>query len=193
MRRLKLGIDLDGVVSDFSGWYITHANIRYNLSMDPSKQTTWAYTSLGLTEEQDTEIWADIAAIHNFWFNRLGRLPGTDLLYDKQYQHDFIFITSRTPTDGLPVWRQSAWWLSEALRIKYPQVIVVEPASQKVPIALALGLDAFCDDKPSTVRQFKNAGIPVWARLQPYNSADTDYPHVVDVNAFIEVVEKTLG
>src|SRR5579862_882738 len=163
----RLGIDLDGVCCDFSSKFVQLGNQRYGTNHTVLDQRDWDFRPW-FTSQQVDEIWAkDIRPCKNFWLT-LRPLEGTGAL-----QHvpsgdrpgtlsnfrsaELFFITSRVETAGMTAREQSCWWLRNHFGITYPTVIVVEHSGNKVAIARALELEAFVDDKVSTVKQMHEA------------------------------------
>lgn len=183
--RLKLGIDVDGVLSNFSGRYAEFAKDLFDLDLQLANQTTWDFP--GVSKHQDQEIWKRINTTLDFWMT-LRPLPGANSLIEAQYRHDLFFITSRTPTKGYSPTIQTAKWLWMNRWVMFPTVLVVDHPTEKIPIAKSLNLNAFIDDKPSTVKQMREAGIHTFVLDQPYNK-DVPDPRVPNVDEFILAVE----
>src|SRR5258707_517829 len=117
-------------------------------------------------------------------------MPVAEKLFMAYQYHDLFFIPSRVPSLGVSPILETADWLKRYHGLSSPTVLVVDPASRKIPIAKALDLDAFVDDKPSTVLMMRDAGIKTYVYDQPYNRT-VDGPRVKNVNEFLEVVVAT--
>jgi uncharacterized HAD superfamily protein len=185
--RLRLGIDLDGVLANFTERFIEITNATYGLNLRTEDQTDWGHTCLGITPAQEEEIWQTIKATKNFW-ETLNVLPGTENLNRAAHEHELFFITSRIPTAGLDVKTQSAFWLDEHFYIPYPSVIVVTDWKDKPALYDALKLDGFIDDKPETVDEMLKRNQRIYIMDQPYNKL-VEAPRVKSVNEFLERVE----
>lgn len=183
---MRLGIDCDGVLCDFSGRYADIVNEMFDVDVDIAHQRDWSFESVGVNHQMDDAIWEKIKDTEDFW-KKLDPLAGADNLFWLQKKHDLFFITSRVPTKGDTVARQTARWLSCHHEIEYPTVLVADQPSQKIPLALDLGLDAFVDDKSSTVKSMRNAGLNAYIFDQPYNQ-DVAEPRVKTVDEFLERV-----
>lgn len=142
-RRFRIGIDVDEVISDFISEFVRLSHEMYGTSLSV-KPSDWLWSNFGLSAEQISVIWDRIQGTHNFWLN-LKKLPTVDA-YDVALldQHTLFFITSRAPSVGLPVEKQTAVWL-QRVGFSYPTVIV---SANKGELAEALQLDAFLDDRP---------------------------------------------
>lgn len=166
-KRAKVGVDLDGVVAQFSPTFIKMANEKFGLNMTQDKQTGWQFQCQGLTVEQENSIWEDIENTPNWW----GTLPPFENASDLEKASKVFrlyFITSRVPTKGLPLEDQAANWLRAHFGITFPTVIV---SDHKGPIASALNLDYFIDDRDKNclaVRAF-SPFTKVFINDAPYN------------------------
>ena len=185
----RIGIDLDGVVADFIGAFHKTAQIVFpGLEWDLSKWSTWyAPTEIfGMSKEDEDAVWGEIRRTHDFWLS-LQPLKGTSgLRYISPNAQEIFFITSRIPTVGASIQQQSCEFLREHFYISFPQVIVVEEPSAKIPLVKNLGLHAFIDDKDSTVKQMANAGINVYVNNQPWNQGELPGRRAVDLNDFLD-------
>jgi uncharacterized HAD superfamily protein len=189
--RLRLGIDLDGVVADFPRRYMELANQLYSLNLKPENQTSWALTCLGLTDEQDYGIWKTIKRKHNFWMS-LEKYPDTDDLNLAQLHHTLFFITSRAPSDGHTLEVQCAQWLGTNYSLTCPTVIVVESWRAKPALVETLKIHAFLDDNPETVAEMLSCKQNAYIQDRVYNR-QFDYPRAKNVNEFLKTVEEQFG
>lgn len=180
---MRLGIDCDGVLCNFSKRYAEYAKKLCMLNLDISQQREWSFQSIGVSPAQDDLIWQEIKNTPNFW-RWLEPLPGAWSLFWAQHKYELFFITSRVPTVGRSVAHQTAEWLKIHHDILYPTVLVADLPSQKIPLALNLGIDAFVDDKPSTIKSMRNAGLSAYIFDQPYNGEVED-PRVKSVDEFL--------
>lgn len=195
----RLGIDLDGVTVDFTAGYHSLIKELFGLKFERQDQTDWDAFCLGLNKEQDDMLWKSITQKHNFWLT-LRPLEGTDLLNSialnskiQNRECELFFITSRVDTKGWPVQEQSATFLEEWFHMRSPQVLLANDPGQKVPLAKALKLDAFIDDKPSTVVQMHEAGLRSYCRLQPWNKQKSYPEGVILVETLNKYLEVELG
>lgn len=185
MKRLRIGIDLDGVVADFCARYRQLTLDTFNKPDPPDMpQTNW--DPPWVSKEEDDLIWKQIRGTQDFWLS-LGPEKGTSLLTEASYLCDIYFITTRTPTLGQATETQSQRWLYTHFDIRYPQVIVTR---KKGEVAAALDLFAFIDDKPSNLDRIQ-AEAPTCARTtylrdKPYNQESQAHIRVPDLNTFLK-------
>lgn len=146
--RLKLGIDVDGILSDF---VLRYREICLTLSARavPQAVTDWGMSNWGLTQEEHKQAWAIVTATPNFY---LGLPPYEEInrraMIEFSRKHRLYFITTRMATAGAPIEIQTGAWLSLYCGIEYPTVLVEE---QKGQVAAALKLDAMIDDRPENL------------------------------------------
>ena len=201
MREARLlGIDVDGVCAGFSEKFVELANRRFGTKYTALGQHDWNFKPW-FTGEQVDEVWEkDIKPTKNFWLT-LKPLEGTSKLNHLAGLHDAnypskiepIFITSRVPTAGMSARAQTCTWLRNWFYIGYPNVIVVEHPSQKVPLVKALELECFIDDKRETIEAMNRAGLRSYAKLAPYN-CQTSFPEgVIPVETLDEFLEKEMA
>lgn len=142
-RRFRIGIDVDEILADFVREFARLCHEVYGTNLD-LRPIDWAWSNFGLTPKEISIIWDRVQSTHNFWLN-LKKLPSIDA-YDVALldPHTLFFITSRAPSAGLPVEKQTAIWL-QRIGFSHPTVIV---SANKGELAEALQLDAFIDDRP---------------------------------------------
>jgi uncharacterized HAD superfamily protein len=144
-----------------------------------------------LTKEEVNKTWEAVKKTRNFWLN-LGREKGVSAqtLRRMAKTNDLVFITARAQTKGYSVQQQSAAWLALEFGMKWPTVI---EESYKGPLAAALHLDYFIDDRPENCWEIAQA-VPtclVYLKNLPHN-ADFKAPkritRVKDFNEFADIV-----
>jgi len=147
---LNVGVDIDGVLGNFTKAARKLCQELFDgRPKDSLIQTTWAFSSLGITAEEENQMWRKIDSIPNWW---LGHevLPNTDLLYSLCNKHRVIFITNRKDGTGRPVDKQSAMWLTEKFHLFHPTVLI---SADKGPLTKALKLDAYIDDRDKNINE----------------------------------------
>lgn len=192
--RLKIGIDVDGVLAAFSPEYIDLANEMFGLHLNPEDQIGWAHQSLGLSDAQSDKVWDRINSTPNWWLHLLPT-PNTGFLKLAADRHILYFITKRNPTTcGMAIEEQTAHWIRRNFWIPNPTVIVTE---RKGDVCKALDVDYFIDDKYENCQDVDNIAIHTTVYLQdaPYNREIRDgrIKRVANINAFLQEIGGLYG
>lgn len=158
-KKLIIGVDVDGVLADFGGAARRLCQALFNgRPADHLVQRGWGFDSIGLSSEEEDELWRTIDSNENWWYNSLFPLPNTNLLKALCDKHRVIFITNRKdalPQSGsMPVNEQTAYWLRNWFKIPNPTVLL---SKTKGPLALGLKLDYFVDDRDKNIEEVVNA------------------------------------
>jgi hypothetical protein len=177
---LKLGVDVDGCLANFTDSYAALLTRRSGIPFPPSSDewpTCWFWDrAAGITKDIETETWSkDILQSINFWKN-LEPLPNAKpairwLNRLARTNNEVYFITNRP---GHSSKYQTEKWLY-ALGMNYPTVITT---ADKLAFVKAIKLDFYIDDKPETIQEIAAANIPglrLYLRQWAYNR-DKDYP-----------------
>jgi len=188
---MNIGVDLDDVLVDFMSAFVRVCNDLYGRPELGLLPVDWEWSNLGLSQKEISDAWSVVKNTDSFW-ETLGVEPGVDPYRVKELsqQHDLFFITARVPTIGATVKNQSCYWLRKNMMIDYPTVIV---SYDKGPIAKALKLDYFIDDRPKNVLEIK-AVLPdckVFLKDSSHNQTfnDPDIFRVKDMNEFMDILE----
>lgn len=189
-KRLKIGLDVDGVLAAFSPRFVEMANEMFDYRLDADNQTDWDHTCLGLTKQEEDAVWKRINSTPNWWLYELPMLPSTQNLTTAARHHKLYFITNRNQTTvGMPMEEQTAHWLRRHFWIPNPTVIVTK---QKGKVVDALELDYFIDDKLENVQDvLANSDAVCYLHEAPYNkhiqlaSTHNDLRATSNVNSFL--------
>lgn len=151
MKRLNIGVDVDGVLSAFVPAARKLCKELFNGRPDDSLiQTSWAFDSLGITKEEENILWRAIDNTPNWWLTH-DRMSDTDFLPALAEKHRVVFITNRKDGNvGLPIETQTAEWLKKNFALYNPMVTI---SDNKGPLAAGLKLDYFIDDRPKNVEE----------------------------------------
>lgn len=107
--RLRLGIDLDGVVADWSSEATATLNLKFGLKIDDhgGDVPSWDYLREQVTGKQWAWLWRD--GVREGLFYRLQELTGVDLVLRRlSRDHDVYFLTNRP----MGAARDTMEWLS---------------------------------------------------------------------------------
>jgi uncharacterized HAD superfamily protein len=188
----NIGIDLDDVLVEFMAAY---SKICYELFGKPEPgvlPVDWEWTNFDLTKEQMKEAWEAVAKTYKFW-EKLDYEPGVNpgRVRRLEEDHNLFFITARVPSLGGTIKDQSCNWLRNMIGLDNP---IVLPSYDKGPLASALKLDYFIDDRPKNVLEIKRA-LPYCKVFIKDSSHNQPFVHseihrVKDMNEFIDIVEK---
>lgn len=190
-RRLKLGIDVDGVLADFVSAFRLEAQTVLGREF-PHFSSSWNFSNWNITKAEETKVWDHIEATDNWFYLYLNSLPGVSQNIPwLTNEHEVYFITTRIQTAGLPIQRQTEMYLSD-LGVEFPTVIVTR---DKGPIAAALQLDAFLDDKFENVARVAECSSKTKPYLMgaSYNSSYEIPKRWKVVNCFQEFIEALGG
>jgi 5'(3')-deoxyribonucleotidase len=185
MKRLKIGIDLDGVCADFLSSAYAEGRKLFNKPAEGAIQTGWGFETIGITNEETKQLWDVIDAIPNWWME-LAKLPDTETLNYICQEHLVYFITNRKEGSGFPIELQSALWLVENHGIIMPTVLV---NPKKGPLAKALALDYFIDDNTSNCTDVASSigTDKVFIKDATYNQ-DSQMQRVKNLDEFLQKI-----
>ena len=193
---MRLGIDLDGVLVDFTKSY--NALVKAELGIDlPAVALTWDYhLENGVTQQQSNQMWEIIEStpFHGMMLPLKGALENLERLNVLSKQgNDIYFITSRT--GHLAKFWTELWLKNHGMDL--PTVLVT---SDKGPVVKGLNLNVFVDDKPENNMDVLEAtgylsnhspGIRVYLPDHPYNQwADQFFNYGVRVANLAEVLDR---
>lgn len=190
LRSMRLGCDLDGVLANLHGAFVSTAlELFPDLDRSAIEAPTVGASPPGpprtpdqpvpvprvepeivVSPRQTDAIWRRLSATPDFWetldeiesgaIRRLAELT-------EARRWEVIFLTSRPPSEGRTVQRQSQRWL-ERCGFPLPSVFVVHGSRGR--IAEALELDVVIDDRPENcldvVLESKAAAVLVWRGVQ---------------------------
>lgn len=168
MPRKRFGIDIDGVLANFTLAFTSLASDRglidNQLGWGPEAQKTWFF------DFRVDPVWGAVDEIPNWWMTLLPiPSPGElERLARAAAVHDVYFITNRRRTVGLGVETQSQLWL-QGLGIQADHVIATQKG-KKGKLCAALDLTHFVDDNAENCEEIEAAGIQTYCRTWPYNS-----------------------
>lgn len=195
MKRLRFGLDLDGVFGDFGEHVKQIANrIWPGKLSDDYIPNNWDYTDIFTKEDWD-KVWIEIKATPDFWFYEKhypNAVEQMQRFLRKHYREvEIYYITSRVATAGDSVLQQSSIWLSK-LDILPPyrsSVIPVKNADDKIAICTGLKLKFLLDDYAPTIQKLQQVeGMNAYLLDQPWNRYAEHLPRVFSVQEYLEIV-----
>lgn len=149
-----VAIDLDGVLSDFNT-----AAYRLVFGREPQDVPFMPPEWDWVKGAEARMLWKKIEGFYNFWLH-LPAYPDNIVALARwliqRVDQDVHFVTSRVPTAGMSVARQSEFWL-QSCGIRpgqnYLGVVVVPDSDEKKYIYKAMGVEYSIDDRTETVEQ----------------------------------------
>lgn len=198
MEIVNIGVDLDGVCSNFVKKFSMIANEMYGKScyiledLDKVKHWDW-HKWYPIKKADEDAIWEKIINMRDFWislelFNRAQWEYFVDKI-GKSNNINVYFITTRSETIGMTATRQSAIWLSNN-GWKHPFVIKTK---NKEKFIENLNIEFFIDDKAENLISVKNyiPSCKVYAQDAPYNinilkASKIDYKRVSGLRQFTD-------
>ena len=188
---MRIGFDLDGCLVDLHSVVVQTA-LRLFPQLTPAAITsrdgspvqadgavteesrrTEAATrdaNVAMTLPQSKAVWKHLGSIENFWETIAETEPGSVArlaALAEERRWEILFLTSRPPSAGLTVQRQSQRWL-QRMGFPLPSCFVVHGSRGRV--AQALALDVVVDDRPENcqdvVLESQAGAILVWRHPQ---------------------------
>jgi uncharacterized HAD superfamily protein len=187
-KRLRLGLDVDEIIVDFIAAFRQEAEavLGRSFKLPPD---SWAFNNWKITRKEIHTVWNHIKETDNWFFNNCTTLPFVaENLPWLTENHEVYFITARIPTAGFSIQQQTQMHLSE-IGVQFPTVLVER---NKGPIAAALKLDAFVDDKIENLIDVDNATeykTKIFLMNQPHNESFQEPAHWTRVHDFEEFVQ----
>ena len=169
---MKIGIDIDGVLADFTTDYIELLCEVSGVDRRPtSLYTTWQAPcwgfeeGLGFSKKDINTTWEVIKLSDDFWFNLAPLSPEINL-HALANNDEVYFITTRV---GKHVKHQTEQWLKEIHNVLNPTVLI---SADKGAVARGLELDVFIDDRDKNLWSVKGARKQTQCYVldYPYNS-----------------------
>lgn len=190
-KQFKLGVDVDGVLADFTRGYLAALKTVTNgqeceLHTTKADPKCWNWpVEYGYTKADESAAWKLIKSDPLFWFSLPSNFEAPlalDVLREIYASgHEVYFITNRM---GIHPHVQTYGWL-----MKYgypnPQVLVSE---DKGPIAKGLKLTHFIDDKPSNTYEVAVASPSTKVFLLKKNWNDHEDVRIACKSMGIEII-----
>lgn len=192
--RPVIGLDLDGVMADFTHPFsvVAHDLFPHVPVRTSGAQLTWAFE--GLTAEQLAEVWAAVDGTGGaFWFDLcpLFTRGERNTLVDLSATYDIAYVTARMRRAH----EATSGWLHKHGLMVYRSEFHMPGGNKAAFLRKRYGdrLIGFLDDKPAGVLEMHAAGLPVWVRDWPYNrdaSVRGVVPRVGSVGEFLAAVTR---
>lgn len=193
---MKIGFDVDGVLSDFIKAFGNVARSLYGSKRIPANfvPTDWNFGNL-LTKEEMKETWKAVANTENFWAKEEPIFGVKDVLknFIKSNPGDIWFITARTQGTGATIAKQTQRWLRSTLGI-YPEdycgIITVDKPEYKKAMMQAMGLNCFIDDHGPTIEDLDTVeGLEAYLLDAPWNQDAKVKNRIASLDAYLKEIE----
>lgn len=190
----KLGIDLDGVLCDFTaGFYAVAEKLYPGRIPKDHIQRCWNFSDTGLTPGEVDSVWRAVMHTSNFWLN----LPPYEdnvaalahLMNTRWTDIEIVYLTSRVPTLGLSVAQQSDLWLGRHRLMRPGCCVIVKPANwPKAAIYSILDVPLSIDDYLGNVNQTV-PGHQAFLLDRPWNreGRNPETPVVASLDEFLTI------
>jgi hypothetical protein len=193
-KRIKVGLDVDGVLADFGQGFINKAiDLGVNkccFPEDSSKITKWMFPC----DEHFKYVWDAVETDTSFWLN-LPPLPAAQNFFlSNPWFIPELYLTKR----HVPSWVTSRWLERNGFPVKSmygresgPEVITVDAPEKKIQIVQER-CDVFVDDLVSTVKQMRAANIDARLYSAPYQVSENleGLPVIYDLSEIFTELQK---
>lgn len=179
---MRLGIDMDGVCSNWTKGAKEMLNQRWDLGLNTLKESdTWDEVEDLAGKKPWAWLWT--AGVERGLFARLDMFPGTyEALEHLSKKHDITLITHRPRKSA----SDTIWWVGHHLSGIPFKGIIITKEKWEVPC------DIYLDDKPENIISLtarRPSATPV-IRTRNYNK-DMEWPFRIDSWArFVKFVEE---
>lgn len=191
----KIAIDVDGVLANFTKAMIELAAKMYPGRVGPEYEPKDWWYSDAFSKGELNELISKAHSTPNFWFT-LDPYPENVAALARwmvmQKHQDIYFCTSRMPSVGTTVAKQTSLWIDQmGIRSlhNYMAVAVVEDSNKKVAVYDALGVEYSIDDKAETVEQCDSLkGHKAYLLDRPWNQDAKVNRRVQSLDSFLREI-----
>lgn len=181
MPHRKLGIDLDGVVANFTRGFTTLAKEMGKVpnAWDCKDQDVWLFNTPPAARDikepawrfNDHSVWEELRQRYNWWMTMppLLTVGEVNQLNEAIAEHNIYFITSRIPTLGYTAEKQSELWLESIGVNVHGARVLGAKAGHKGLLCHAIGIEAFIDDHLANLLDLEEHNVTAICREWQYN------------------------
>lgn len=182
--KMNIGIDMDGVCSDFTFSFLRLAK---ELGLHKGEINGAAgQPQFGFPFSVDP-VWKMVDSIPNWWMTLPSLMSGEDVFWINEAIHHVgvTFLTARKSGSGFPIETQTRLWLlSMGVQAEHPSVLVHANLNDKGKICVDLGVTHFLDDKLENLVDMALNYVEVTCRAWDYN-VDWKTPRVRSITEYI--------
>jgi hypothetical protein len=194
MNKLRLGVDVDGILADFNPAYkkLIEENSPIRLpDISDTYPNTWSYEkAAGCSPTDINKVWTIIKSSDEFWENLTAYQDAEEFLdnlwklVEEKPWIDVYFITSRP---GQTAKTQTEGWLNSHMFYN-PTVLI---SSDKELCASALNLTHYIDDKNENCTEVRDYALNTkcYMLARPWNQPQDGIPRLKALNEFYEIIK----
>jgi len=191
--QMKIGIDLDDVVFEFTREFVNFYNERYGKEMRFEEVNTYDFVkAFNLPLETVIDLIQDMALKGGYEF-----LPVCDsakeIIRDLAKNHEIIFVTSRVVRKGT---EESLNKLCSEIDFKLiytSNFYAGTEGKTKGDVCCDEGIDIMIEDDKEYARELANRDVRVLLLDRPWNKDCKEHPNIIKINNWNEVVENLGG
>lgn len=183
----KIGVDIDGVLCDFTGKFASILRDKFHIPLPKDFQPTdWHWKNANVSKDTISKAWEIIDSTPYFW-ESLAPLP--DVISMALFFHEYVdkhceiyFITARREGAGRGTREQTERWLREYLANPKQalNIIPVTKGELKKHVIHAMGIDHFIDDHAPTIKEATSVSTcDSYLLHKPWNSSEQEGLKVV--------------
>lgn len=206
MQTINVGVDLDGVVTNFTETFMLIANKLFNtpIHVDTERVLKWHFEDwYPITKEQVKEVWKEFETTPRVWETlRPLDVEGMNYMLDtfrwlnhySKYKIHLFFITHRHQAGLVGIEKQSELWLERHFNMTGIPYRVLQ-AKNKGEAAKVLQIDFFVDDLPSNCESVHESSLNtiVYIRERAWNrdawvDSNISLPYVKTLTEFTNLI-----
>lgn len=190
MRRLKLGVDIDGTIKDTHTAAINVFNREFQKELCPEEVTEYYLDRpYGLSKEEGMKAWEKLES--EIYEIGVPLKNASKVLSNLASQgHEIYYITARPDKENIRRITKN-WLLRHGFPLQEDRLLM--GIEQKEKVAIKLGIDLFFEDAPNHLEGLVRDKVHVIVSDCVYNR---DYmpelPRLTDWNQVYEIVEQKL-
>lgn len=183
---MKIGVDLDGVIFDFSTSFLNYCNIKYGLSNKVEDWTKWDLDeceNINLNREMVYSAFDDYNKYRMWQSMDIFPFVKDSLCAIEANGHKIIYITHRMIDSERPTLKSI---IKHGLPIH--GIHFCETSAEKADICKKMDIPVAIDDKYDTIKAYEEAGITGVLMSARYNRDISYSPTVNNMKEFVALL-----